>query len=140
LIFTEIEEKLEQAAIHNIKEKIENEIHRFEEVLSPKYIIKDENIIIEEPIPNATILVTDESLKIIKENDNDDDDDNDNEDDERHNRTIRLEKRQNNRRARVHNIARRPKMNKAAAAHYLLNMQNFGDRKRRETGKIIIIN
>jgi hypothetical protein len=32
-------------------------------------------------------------------------------------------------------------MNKAAAAaHYLLNMQNFGDRKRRETGKIIIIN
>ncbi len=129
--FTEIEEKLQQAAIHNIKEKLENEINRFEEVLSPKYIIQDENIIIEQPILNATILVTDESLKIIKENDDDD-----NEDDS----TARLEKRQNNRRARVHNIARRPKMNKAAAAHYLLNMQNFGDRKRRETGKIIIIN
>jgi hypothetical protein len=131
LNFTEIEEKLQQAAIHNIKEKLENEINRFEEVLSPKYIIQDENIIIEQPILNATILVTDESLKIIKENDDDD-----NEDDS----TARLEKRQNNRRARVHNIARRPKMNKAAAAHYLLNMQNFGDRKRRETGKIIIIN
>ena len=117
---------------------MESAIHKIEENFSPKFIIQDENIIIEQPFLNDTVMVTGESLTILKDNNENDDDDDDNEDIERHNRTIRFDKRQTGRRTRVHN-RRRPKMNKAAAAaHYMLNMQNLGNRKRRETGRFKI--